>query len=261
MKKIELQKSFVYGPIQSRRLGVSLGMNVLPTDHKICSFNCLYCQYGFTRDQVVDPSKAAAFADQDLIITALEDRLKQAKDTGETFDYITFAGNGEPTLHPDFSAIVAATRSLRDRYAPGCKLAILSNSSCSQLHDKTVRTTIEMFDKKIFKLDAGDKETFAQINQPHASIQFDRIISLLRSLDGVILQTLFIDGVISNCTKKAIENLIICYKIIKPDSVQIYSLDRIPADKRLQKVPAEKLEKIKQKIQAEIPSLPVDVYA
>ncbi len=261
MKKIELQKSFVYGPIQSRRLGVSLGINLLPTDHKICSFNCVYCQYGFTKEQVVDPSEATSFPEKSLIVAELEQTLQKAIKEGKNFDYITFAGNGEPTLYPFFSQLVDEVIELRDRYAPKAGLALLSNSSCSQLHEQPVVDAVRKFDRKIFKLDAGTSDLFAKINQPHPSIDFDRVVSLLRSLYGVIIQTLFVAGDVSNCTDLAVENLIICYKIIKPQAVQIYSLDREPADMHLKKVSADRLERIKKKIVKEIPLLPVDVFS
>lgn len=261
MKKIELQKSFVYGPIHSRRLGVSLGINVLPADHKVCSFNCVYCQYGFTKEQVVDPSDATSFPDKQQIVDELERTLRQATNSGATFDYITFAGNGEPTLYPFFTQLVDDVIRLRDRYLPGAGLALLSNSSCSQLHEQPVLEAIRKIDRKIFKLDAGDPDLFAKINQPHPSIRFDRVVSLLRSLEGLTIQTLFMDGVVSNCTDQAVENLIICYKIIQPQAVQIYSLDREPADMRLKKVSPARLERIRMTISKEIPLLPVEVYS
>jgi wyosine [tRNA(Phe)-imidazoG37] synthetase (radical SAM superfamily) len=163
-------------------------------------------------------------------------------------------------LYPFFAQLVDEAIELRNKYMPSAGLALLSNSSCSQLHEQPVLEAVRKFDMKIFKLDAGDSDLFAKINQPHPEIQFDRVIALLRSLDRLIIQTLFMDGVVSNCTDQAVESLIICYKIIRPQSVQIYSLDREPADMRLKKVSPARLEQIKNKILEEIPSLPIEVY-
>ncbi len=251
MKKINLQPSVVYGPLHSRRLGVSLGINLLPSLYKLCSFNCIYCQYGFTEKLVFDNIPADDFLKKSEIIQDIEIALTEIIKNRTEINFITFAGNGEPTLHPDFSDIVHEVIALRDAIIPCAKLAILSNSST--VTKPIIRDTLNLFDKKIMKLDAGDEETFRKINQAHSNINYDTLVDNLASFNNVTLQTLFLEGNISNSTDTNISSLITQYRKIKPELIQIYSLDREPADSLLKKVSPTRMREIQETISGNVP--------
>jgi len=244
MRKLYLQPSSVYGPLHSRRLGVSLGVNLLPSIYKLCSFNCLYCQYGFTEKLVFDNLPIDDFLKKSSIIQEIEIALTELAKSKTQIDYITFAGNGEPTLHPEFSEIVKEVIVLRDTIIPSAKLAILSNSSTATA--PVIKKTLDLFDKKIMKLDAGNEQAFRKINQAHKNIIYDNLVESLATLKNITIQTLFIDGTFSNSTNDEVFSLIRQYKKICPELIQIYSLDRAPADSGLEKVPESRLLEIKK---------------
>ena len=122
---LELQRKIIYGPVNSRRLGRSLGINILPRSQKICSFNCLYCQYGLN-DRKNSKNNKVIFPDQNEVLLAVENALKHLDPPPA---YLTFSGNGEPTLHPEFPDIVDRIQWLKKKQCPESKTAILSNSS------------------------------------------------------------------------------------------------------------------------------------
>lgn len=255
MKKMDLQKSIIYGPLLSRRLGLSLGINLLPTDRKLCSFDCLYCQYGFTQETIFKTRLRKDFPKTKDILKELKKYFNDK--TSKNINYITLAGNGEPTLHPDFAEIVDGIIEIRDKYIPTCKLALLSNASTTT--NPKICETIKRFDKRIMKLDAGDNKMFKKINRANKNIDYDKLVLSLADLTPITLQTLFVEGSISNTTKKHVTLLIEIYKKIKPENIQIYSLDRTPADEKLKKVSTPKLFDLKKRIQEET-LIPVDVF-
>jgi wyosine [tRNA(Phe)-imidazoG37] synthetase (radical SAM superfamily) len=156
-----LFNEIVFGPVSSRRFGVSLGINLLPDTMKYCSFNCIYCECGLTDD---DQEERAKLYSTDSIICALEERFKELHEKGLLPDNITFAGNGEPTMHPGFAEVIDKTVSLRDVYFPLAKITVLSNST--RLTKDTVRAALEKIDHNVLKLDAGSEEMFRAINRP-----------------------------------------------------------------------------------------------
>ncbi len=190
---IRLQEKIVYGPIHSRRLGTSLGINLLSPFHKICSFDCVYCQYGKT-DQLTDKPDSSSVYTPEQILKEVEIGLK----TVRRLDSITFSGNGEPTLHPDFANIVEETCLLRDRFQPGVPLAVFTNGST--LSRQKVRTALELIDIPLVKLDAGDQLSFEKINRPMAGLKLSGLIETMKGLKGLILQSLFLKGRVSNST-------------------------------------------------------------
>lgn len=235
LKSLALQTGIIYGPVRSRRLGASLGINLLPADYKLCSFNCGYCQYGWTPE----PARDAARALNDLprrgeVADALERALKTIVRKRQTLDAITFSGNGEPTLHPDFPAIVESARGLRDQYLPRARLAALSNSST--VTQPQIRAALDRVDLKIMKLDAGSEEIMHQLNGPAPPFYLKDIVTGLKGLNGVILQSLFVQGRITNADPDSVALWIESVREIHPDLVQIYTLDRVPADNRISKV-------------------------
>ncbi len=241
MPAIPLQPGIIYGPVKSRRLGWSLGLNVSPITYKLCSFNCVYCQYGLTAVCTIDTTKrpddfpAAGEFEKALASSLLANQDRQ-------IDNITFSGNGEPTLHPQFEDLVDIARKLKGKYFPEARLGVLSNSSMVCLG--RVRRALTELDFRIMKLDAGDPDTFRVINHPCPEADYQTIVNGLKSLGNVTLQTMFIDGTISNTGEQEVREWIERVGEIKPVKVQIYSLHRPSATSSLREVPAERLREI-----------------
>jgi wyosine [tRNA(Phe)-imidazoG37] synthetase (radical SAM superfamily) len=237
---IDLQSGIIYGPVKSRRLGWSLGLNVSPIGYKLCSFDCVYCQYGPTEVCALDIARRQDLPTPQEFQSALEEALVAHRD--KQIDNITFSGNGEPTLHPQFDELVDIARVSRDKFAPSARLGVLSNASMVCL--EKVRRALAGLDFKIMKLDAGDPATFASINRACSGAEYQTIVEGLKSLENVTLQTLFVDGGISNIGERALAQWMERIGEIKPLKVQIYSLHRPPAVSSLREVPSEKLEEI-----------------
>ena len=243
---IPLQEGVVYGPVESRRLGASLGVNILPDARKVCNFNCPYCQYGWTP---ADPMGLAVPEESwplpEVVGAAVEASLARYG----AIDRITLAGNGEPTLHPDFSAIVELLRSVRDRRARHARLAILSNAST--IADPDIAAALLRLDERYMKLDAGDQNMLRALNGTLVPIA--QIVEGLARLNGVILQSMFTrDGArkIDNTTPEALDSWIAAVRRVRPRAVHIYTIDRSPAWKLLQPVPRAELEMIAKRVSA-----------
>jgi len=237
-----LWEGIVYGPIPSRRLGLSLGVNILPLGSKLCSFNCRYCQLGWTPPPTFDPGRREDLPSPAIVVKALEEVLARLAAEGAPLDTITFSGNGEPTLHPSLEEIAQTSRTLRDRYVPRAKLAILSNSST--VGKEEVRRALQRFDLKIMKLDAGDEGMIRRLNRPFSPFSLEEVVEGLKALGEVILQSLFVKGRVSNLHPEVLAPWLERIGEIRPLLVQVYSLDRVPADPGLEKVERERLEAI-----------------
>ncbi|HEY83153.1 MAG TPA: radical SAM protein [Dehalococcoidia bacterium] len=247
MPAIALQSGIIYGPVRSRRLGWSLGLNISPTTYKLCSFNCVYCQYGWTKVWTMDAStQLGDLPTPEEFEQALLEALRKNRD--HEINNITFSGNGEPTLHPQFEELVSIARRLKERYLPSAGLGVLSNSSTVSL--ERVRRALGKLDFKIMKLDAGDPETFAKINRACPGVDYQIVIKGLKSLAGVTLQTMFIDGSPSNSGEREVLKWQERVGEIKPIKAQIYSLHRPSAASSLREVPAERLEEIAARTEA-----------
>ena len=213
---IPLQKGVIYGPLSSKRLGKSLGINLLSSEFKVCNFDCLYCFYGRT-DFKYGPEHCPPM---DGILKEVEATLR-----GDTYiDYITFSGNGTATLHPEFPAIVREVIALRDKYRPGIPVAILSNST--GLEKPEILEAFSLFDLPIMKLDAVTDTVFKRLNRPRRGIKVDDIIEKLEGMRGITIQTLFVDGEVVNYKGFELERWMKALVKIKPESVQIYTMDR-----------------------------------
>ena len=238
---IPLKTGIIYGPVRSRRLGRSLGLNVSPVRYKLCSFNCVYCQYGWTDVGTLDTAPYAKdFPSVDDFASALERVLVEQSNEG--IDNITFSGNGEPTLHPQFANLVDIAAALKEKYCPAARLGVLSNSSAATM--EKVRAALERLDFKIMKLDAGDVETFQEINRPCPQVEYQDILASLKSMRNVTLQTMFVDGAFCNIGDRQVTVWMERVGEIKPEKAQIYSLHRPSAASALKEVPAEKLKEI-----------------
>ncbi len=218
MRVLPLEKNIVYGPLFSRRLGLSLGVNLLPTGYKLCSFDCVYCHYGRTDVKTLSPP-ARDFPWTKQVLRAVEAALRKHPNV----DYLTFSGNGEPTLHPSFPAITTAVRRLRDDLSPEVRLAVFSNGTTAHLPH--IQKALALFDAPILKLDAGDPETLVRINRPAPEVKLDDILNGLKEVPGCIVQSVLVDGKVSNIRGEAFEAWVAALAAIRPTEVQIYSTD------------------------------------
>jgi wyosine [tRNA(Phe)-imidazoG37] synthetase (radical SAM superfamily) len=247
---LPLQEGFVYGPVRSRRLGHSLGVNILPRNQKTCSLNCSYCQYGWTKTPVRDGHEVTGpWPSPASIAKAVAAVLPRFVGGRERLDHLTLAGNGEPTLHPQFPEVVAELRGVRDAHAPGLPLAVLSNSTTLQLPG--VAAALDALDERYMKLDAGETALLRRLNAGTSTV--DEIVAGLQGLKPVVVQSLFVRdrlGRIDNATDLAVATWIAAVAAIKPAAVHIYSIDRAPALPFLQAVPLERLEEIARRARA-----------
>jgi wyosine [tRNA(Phe)-imidazoG37] synthetase (radical SAM superfamily) len=259
-KRLRLQASCVYGPVHSRRLGLSLGINPLPVGEKYCTLNCRYCQYGWTRrahERVDAPLPAAA-----AVLAEIEDVLREANALALELDYITFSGNGEPTLHPDFPQLVEGVRALRDRWTPEARLAVLTNSTT--LARPSVRRAVARTDAPIAKLDAGNEAVYLRLNRPLESPPLERLVAAMAELheeigERLTIQSLFVTGAVDNSTDDALEDWLGCVAAIHPGRVQVYTLDRAPADARLHPIEHATLKRIASLV-TERTGVPAEVF-
>lgn len=234
----------VFGPIKSRRFGTSLGINLLPLENKVCNFNCIYCECGWTD---LKQGKIIYFP-KNKIEEAIENHFKDLSAKQEKIDSITFAGNGEPTMHPDFLEIIKSTVTLRNKYLPNVDITVLSNSAL--LGNKKVMEGLMLADKRVMKLDAGSDRLLNEINLPLSNHDIRWYIEKLKSFNGnVIIQTIFLKGYnngkyIDNTTPEELHQWLHALLEIKPKEVMIYTIDRETPAKDLEKIEPEKLQEI-----------------
>ena len=239
----------VFGPIHSRRLGSSLGMNLLPYDGKLCSFDCIYCECGFNKDF----RTKTKLPDRENVRAALEDKLQLLQKENTKLDVITFAGNGEPTMHPEFSAIIDDTISLRDTYYPQAKISVLTNGM--NLGKKSVFEALRKIENPILKLDSVFDETVRLIDRPNSpGYSVTKQVELYKKFNGdFILQTMFLRGefeghTIDNATEKEVSAWLQLVRELNPREVMIYTIDRETPAKQLEKVSVEELRKIADRV-------------
>jgi wyosine [tRNA(Phe)-imidazoG37] synthetase (radical SAM superfamily) len=241
----------IFGPVRSRRLGLSLGINLLPSHSKYCSYNCIYCECGWTT-QV--PGDAVELPTRLQVKEFLEQRLKELAAEEYLPDAITFAGNGEPTLHPDFAGIVDDTIQLRNRYAAQAQVVVLSNAST--LENPDVFHALTRLDQNIQKLDSGSDELFRLINNPVAPGRFNETIERLKSFNGqVIIQSLFLKGTfnhhsVDNTAEEEVSAWLGHISVIRPKLVMLYSLARATPSRHLENVSTADLEKIAERVRS-----------
>lgn len=245
-----LYDNIIFGPVRSRRLGLSLGVNLLPVESKLCNFDCIYCECGWNEDHV----GRRRFNSREDVRDMLRDTLQAMVAKGELPDVITFAGNGEPTMHPDFEQIIEDTIALRDQICPQAKVSVLSNAT--QIHREDVRRALLKVDNNILKLDSAFDSTVQLINKPQGSYSVARTVELMKLFEGkMILQTMFLRGEylskrVDNTTAEEVDAWLDIVAQIKPRQVMIYSLDRDTPCQTLEKVGREELLQIAAKLQA-----------
>ena len=253
----------IFGPVHSRRLGVSLGINLLPADGKVCNFDCIYCECGFNADRrphLKMPTRAE-------VATALEARLKDMKANGPSPDVLTFAGNGEPTCNPHFPEIIDDTIRLRDQYFPQAKVSVLSNATL--IHRPKIHDALMKVDNNILKLDTIDPDFINKVDRPEGEwYQVDQVIEGLKRFHGhVIIQTMFLKGEIrqqesrqvsdghtaqhlDNTTDRYVAPWLQALQEIAPRQVMIYTIDRETPTQGLRKATPEELNRIRDRVLA-----------
>ncbi len=242
----------IFGPVKSRRLGVSLGINLLPTESKLCNFNCIYCECGWTPGK---ENRNVYFHERKLVAQKLEEKLLEMQQDNMPPDVITYAGNGEPTMHPDFEGIIDDTIRIRNKYFPKARVAVLSNAT--RLHKDSVRRALNRVDDNILKLDSAILETVQLMNMPLGKYQIDRLIEQMQTFKGnLIIQTMFLRGEykgqkIDNTTEYEISAWIKALHQINPKQVMIYTIARDTPLSSLEKLSLDELNIIKARLEKE----------
>lgn len=238
----------IFGPVHSRRLGISLGINLLPEGGKLCSFDCVYCECGLNSERRTHNPLPSA----DKVEECLKRKLEELRQEGITPDVFTFAGNGEPTLNPHFPEAVDRVIKIRDAYCPQAKISILSNAT--QIQRPEIREALIKFDNNIQKLDTVSRAYIYKVDRPQGHYDVEEQIMHLASFDGhVIIQTMFMDGTLDgesvcNTTPEYVEPYIEALKRIRPCKVMIYTIDRETPVKGLLKAKPEVLDAIAEQI-------------
>jgi wyosine [tRNA(Phe)-imidazoG37] synthetase (radical SAM superfamily) len=241
----------IFGPVRSRRLGLSLGINLLPLHRKHCSFNCIYCECGWTKPAGDEPP---AFPSRAEVSRFLEQRLRQLSAEQYWPDSLTYAGNGEPTLHPEFAGIVEDTIQLRDQYVPGAKVSVLSNAS--MIGQPAVFGALQKTDNNILKLDAGSLRMFQLINNPVTETDFGKLIENLIRFNGkLIIQSMFLRGTfkgetVDNTVDEEVTRWIEHLQLIRPELVMIYPIARATPVHNLEKISETVLTAIAGRVRA-----------
>lgn len=248
--KIESMSTVIYpspifGPIHSRRLGISLGINLLPGDGKFCTFDCIYCECGYNKDHRAKQQLPS----REQVAIALERKLKEMKDEGTILDVLTFAGNGEPTSHPFFPQIIEDTLVLRDKYFPNAKISVLSNSTF--IHKQAVFDALKKIDNNILKLDTVSPDYIGKVDRPSGHYDVNEIIENMKRFDGqLIIQTMFMKGKtedgqdVDNTSDIYVKPWLEKVKEIAPKQVMVYTIDRETPDSLLQKATPMELNRI-----------------
>lgn len=240
----------IFGPVHSRRLGISLGINLLPADGKVCSFDCIYCECGFNEDH----RPTLPMPTRQQVAERLEQQLQKMVAEGALPDVLTFAGNGEPTCHPHFAEIIDDTIRLRNQYCPESKVSVLSNST--MIHRPEVHDALMKVDNNILKLDTVDPTYINKVDHPNGTYDVNRIVERMKAFHGhIIIQTMFMRGVIEG-TSESVDNTgeeyvgpwLETVKAIAPQQVMVYTIDRETPTRGLQKATHEQLDAIRDRV-------------
>ena len=238
----------IFGPVHSRRLGISLGINLLPADGKVCSFDCIYCECGFNEDH----RPTLPLPAREEVADRLEQKLNEMAAEGQLPDVLTFAGNGEPTCHPHFAEIIDDTIRLRNKYCPRAKVCVLSNST--MIHRRSVHDALMRVDDNILKLDTVDPAYINRVDHPNGTYDVQQVIERMKAFHGhVIIQTMFMRG---NCNGECVDNTgeeyvapwLEAVRQIQPQQVMVYTIDRETPVPGLEKATREQLDAIRDRV-------------
>ena len=239
----------IFGPVKSRRLGLSLGVNLLPLESKLCNFNCIYCECGWN-------TKGARprFNAREDVRRLLREKLREMVEAGTPPDVITFAGNGEPTMHPEFGEIIDDTIALRDEICPETKISVLSNAT--MIGRESVRRALLKVDNNILKLDSAFDQTVRLIDNPQGAYSVAATVENMKLFGGrLIIQTMFLRGayqgrIVDNTTEREVSAWLELVKEIAPQKVMIYTIDRDTPAEGLEKVSVDELRGIAARVEA-----------
>ena len=243
-----IYSSPIFGPVHSRRLGISLGINLLPADGKVCSFDCIYCECGFNKDH----RPTLPLPEREEVAQKLEAKLQEMQAEGQLPDVLTFAGNGEPTCHPHFAEIIDDTIRLRDQYCPKAKVCVLSNSTF--IHRQQVHDALMRVDDNILKLDTIDPLYINKVDRPTGNYDVNAIIERMQAFHGhIIIQTMFMRGTyngesVDNTGEAFVAPWLDIVKAIKPQQVMVYTIDRETPAQGLEKATREQLDAIRDRV-------------
>ena len=243
-----LYTSPIFGPVHSRRLGISLGINLMPADGKVCSFDCIYCECGFNADH----HPTLPIPTREEVASKLEQTLQRMTTEDQLPDVLTFAGNGEPTGHPHFAEIIGDTIRLRNQYCPKAKVCVLSNSTMIQRQQ--VHDALMLVDDNILKLDTVDAAYIKEVDRPHGQYDVKTIIERMKAFNGhIIIQTMFMRGQyrgenVDNTTEAYVAPWLEVIKQIKPQQVMVYTIDRETPAQGLEKASREQLDAIRDRV-------------
>ena len=234
----------IFGPVKSRRLGISLGINLLPGDGKVCTFDCIYCECGFNAER----RPKSTLPSREEVAKALEEKLVEMAGNGALPDVLTFAGNGEPTIHPHFGDIIDDTITLRNKYCPAAKVSVLTNATL--ITRPAVFEALKKVDNNILKLDTTCTDYIATVDRPNCKYDLEAIIAQMKAFGGkAVIQTMFMKGImdgknIDNTGDSFVKPWIEAVKEIAPREVMIYTIDRETPAKGLEKASHEELDRI-----------------
>jgi wyosine [tRNA(Phe)-imidazoG37] synthetase (radical SAM superfamily) len=243
-----IYSSPIFGPVHSRRLGISLGINLLPADGKVCSFDCIYCECGFNKDH----RPTLPLPEREEVAHKLESKLQDMQAEGQLPDVLTFAGNGEPTSHPHFAEIIDDTIRLRDQYCPKAKVCVLSNSTF--IHRPQVHDALMRVDDNILKLDTVSPDYINKVDRPTGTYDVNAIIERMQAFHGhIIIQTMFMRGTyngesVDNTGEAFVVPWLDIVKAIKPQQVMVYTIDRETPAQGLEKASREQLDAIRDRV-------------
>jgi wyosine [tRNA(Phe)-imidazoG37] synthetase (radical SAM superfamily) len=238
----------IFGPIHSRRLGISLGINLMPADGKLCSFDCIYCECGFNADHRPTLPRPT----RDEVAAKLEQTLQRMTAEGQLPDVLTFAGNGEPTCHPHFAEIIGDTIRLRNQYCPQAKVCVLSNST--MIHRQSVHDALMLVDDNILKLDTVDPQYIHEVDRPTGHYDVQTIIDRMKAFNGhIIIQTMFMRGQyqgesVDNTSEQFVAPWLDVVRQINPQQVMVYTIDRETPAHGLEKASREQLDAIRDRV-------------
>ena len=244
-----LYESVIFGPVRSRRLGLSLGVNLLPLHDKLCSFDCIYCECGWGK-----PGTKPRFNSRETVRRLLREKLTEMVAAGTPPDVITFAGNGEPTMHPEFGGVIDDTIAVRNELCPSAKISVLSNAT--MIGRETVREALLKVDNNILKLDSAFDETVRLVDRPKGAYSVRQTVEAMKRFEGrLIVQTMFLRGEfdgqrVDNTTEEEVAAWLRLIGEIRPRQVMVYSLDRDTPCRTLEKVPREELQAIATRVEA-----------
>lgn len=239
----------IFGPVKSRRLGNSLGVNLLPNDQKVCNFNCIYCECGWNPEK---PSKMK-LPSKEEVLKLLDNELNEMLFNGKPLDTITFAGNGEPTMHPQFAEIIDGTIELRNKYFPGINIAVLSNSTLT--FKESIFNALQKIELNILKIDSALENTCKLLNNPTGHFNIKEIIENLKKFKGkLIIQTMFVKGTyngvaFNNTSELELNAWLLVIKEIKPIQVMIYTIARDTPLEDIYKIPYAELKSIAERVE------------